>query len=284
MLIVKFLENKNLLILTHNLELVNLLKFQVKDCFNLYLYNNKEFGENGFIKITKKEEEILINMRKLIELLRNNIFEHIEDEKNFMISMIPFMRGYANIIDFSQETENIYQRLSKVMHGYEEEKIDIACIYNELFGTSITEDYTICVEDILSTEIEKNKLLKSTSEYSVLNNTFYHTVNYLKIRLMVEKGLVDFYNLDMSRFRNPSVGDIIREAFKIKEEDTEETRKQKNIDRVFFTSRKTLLNDFNHFEGNMNIFQPAIDITNKVLEEEKKKIIAKLEEIRVREK
>ena len=37
---------------------------------------------------------------------------------------------------------------------------------------------------------------------------------------------------------------------------------------MFFTSRKTLLNEFNHFEGNMNIFQPAIDITETALQKE----------------
>ena len=47
----------------------------------------------------------------------------------------------------------------------------------------------------------------------------------------------------------------------------EEKDKLRNY-RVFFTSRKTLLNEFNHFEGNMNIFQPAIDITETTLQKE----------------
>ena len=46
--------------------------------------------------------------------------------------------------------------------------------------------------------------------------------------------------------------------------------------RVFFLSRKTLLNEFNHFEMDMNIFQPAIDITNKALIKERELIMAKL--------
>ena len=50
--------------------------------------------------------------------------------------------------------------------------------------------------------------------------------------------------------------------------------------RVFFTSRKTLLNEFNHFEGNMNIFQPAIDISKESLKKEMEAIRNKLEEIR----
>lgn len=44
--------------------------------------------------------------------------------------------------------------------------------------------------------------------------------------------------------------------------------------RIFLTSRKTLLNEFNHFEGNMNIFQPAIDITDTALNKERDDIIS----------
>ena len=51
-------------------------------------------------------------------------------------------------------------------------------------------------------------------------------------------------------------------------------------DKIFFTSRKTLLNEFNHFEGNMNIFQPAIDITDIALNEEKESILDYLEKLR----
>ncbi|MFC2471215.1 MAG: hypothetical protein ACFNVI_07415, partial [Lachnoanaerobaculum gingivalis] len=44
--------------------------------------------------------------------------------------------------------------------------------------------------------------------------------------------------------------------------------------RVFLTTKKTLLNEFNHFEGNMSIFQPAIDITDHMLGKEKTDILA----------
>ena len=43
--------------------------------------------------------------------------------------------------------------------------------------------------------------------------------------------------------------------------------------KVFFLSRKTLINEFNHFEGNMNIFQPAIDISDSSLKKEKEDIV-----------
>lgn len=45
---------------------------------------------------------------------------------------------------------------------------------------------------------------------------------------------------------------------------------------MFFTSRKTLLNEFNHFEGNTNIFQPEIDITDNALTQEIKIILVEI--------
>nr|MBA5587017.1 hypothetical protein [Anaerobacillus isosaccharinicus]QOY38674.1 hypothetical protein AWH56_018945 [Anaerobacillus isosaccharinicus] len=58
---------------------------------------------------------------------------------------------------------------------------------------------------------------------------------------------------------------IISKAFS---EDTPENKKS----RIFLLSRKTLLNEFNHFEGNMNIFQPAIDISDTALKKESEDI------------
>ena len=44
--------------------------------------------------------------------------------------------------------------------------------------------------------------------------------------------------------------------------------------RIRLTSKKTLINEFNHFEGNLSIFQPAIDITDQVLEIERTDLMA----------
>lgn len=44
--------------------------------------------------------------------------------------------------------------------------------------------------------------------------------------------------------------------------------------RIRLTSKKTLINEFNHFEGNLSIFQPAIDITDQVLEKERTDLMA----------
>jgi hypothetical protein len=80
----------------------------------------------------------------------------------------------------------------------------------------------------------------------------------------VEKVIVNKYKVDTTK--NYMLADIILAAFK---GDTSESLKH----RVFLTSKKTLLNEFNHFEGNMNIFQPAIDISDTALEKERKSII-----------
>lgn len=59
---------------------------------------------------------------------------------------------------------------------------------------------------------------------------------------------------------------------------------KKETKECFFTSRKTLLNEFNHFEGNMNIFQPAIDITETMLQKEVEAIESKLTQLRIENK
>lgn len=49
--IIKFLENKKQIILTHNMDLIRLLNVQLKDCFNLYILNNVDGGRNGFLPV-----------------------------------------------------------------------------------------------------------------------------------------------------------------------------------------------------------------------------------------
>ena len=74
--------------------------------------------------------------------------------------------------------------------------------------------------------------------------------------------------------------DIIQKAFRPAAGATQEQKEKLRNHRVFFTSRKTLLNEFNHFEGNMNIFQPAIDITETALQKEVTDIENKLIQLR----
>ncbi len=78
------------------------------------------------------------------------------------------------------------------------------------------------------------------------------------------------YNVDASD--DPALGKIISLAFPYNCPETKDYR-------ISLNSKKTLLNEFNHFEGDMNIFQPAIDITNSALEDEVYSIISFLSEL-----
>ncbi|WP_297639775.1 AAA family ATPase [uncultured Clostridium sp.] len=284
--IVKFLEGKKQIILTHNTELIKLLEFQVRGSFELYMFNNTDGAENGFIKVNKNEQDILLQLNKLLDLFRGDILSYIKkgnnreeqykNNKRFLVVMIPFMRGYANIIGNSQ----VYKELCKVMHGYESEYVDIGCMYERLFRVKIGKIETN-INEILDIDVQNKELIDKT-KYPLLNRTLYHTLNYLFLRLIVEKKLCMFENnkvLKIIEVKKKKQGDkyagettqnIIDYIFK-------RSDKSKIKERVFFTSKKTLLNEFNHFEGNMNIFQPAIDITDKALEDEKKSILTELE-------
>lgn len=304
--IIKFLENKNVLVLTHNTDLIRLLEFQLKNCFNLYIYNNNEDANNGFIYVSKEEKEIFLNIDKLINLFRKEIVTYIKDERLFLMSMVPFMRGYANIIGDSFS----YTKLSKIMHGYEDEVVNITQIYNDIFGdgncirefaldiynngfegrdlTKVYKNIKDNKELLFKTQYEassKNLIDEELSDieiidkdkYPLLNKTLIHTLTYLILRLSVEKVLVEKYSISIKK--NPPLQELISKAFNIKSEDSYEIQHKKINQRVFLISRKTLLNEFNHFEGNMNIFQPAIDITDEALKKEKDKIKSFLNDI-----
>lgn len=279
--IIKFLEDKEQIILTHNTELIKLLEFQKSGSFELYMFNNTEGAENGFISVNEEEQELLLKLDKLLGLFRKNkqdneakIWKYVKDSTVFLISMIPFMRGYANIIGRT----DIYKQLCKVMHGYEADYIDIGSIYNELFGGEL-EELHISTKEILKLELECIDILDNTT-YPLLDKSLYHTLNYLILRLNVEQKLCSLDNNKIlnkinkekkkqgDKYKGMTLQNIIFNAF------------NNNIEeKVFFTSRKTLLNEFNHFEGNMNIFQPAIDITDKALKDEKEAILKRLDSL-----
>ena len=120
-------------------------------------------------------------------------------------------------------------------------------------------------ENVLYLSRDKNKTICTKKKqktfganiYNLYKDNFYFDINALK---------------QAENFKGFMTQQIIDKVFPIR-------NTQKIKDRVFFTSKKTLLNEFNHFEGNMNIFQPAIDITDNALEREKELINQKLEEI-----
>lgn len=262
--IVKMLHNKKRIILTHNIDLLRLLESQYSSCYKMYLLNNTDGEENGFIALKSKEQEMLINLKKLLDAFRDNIFDCINNVELFLISMIPFMRGYANIIN----KNDIYRDLTQLLHGYNTEKVDIAVAYKKLFGTinqKIPVSYEVSVSDILSKTVDGIHILDHT-EYPLLDKTLRHSFTYLFLRLMVEKNLVNRFSINTSK--NRLLGQIISAAFP-NENDIAEMR-----NRIRLTSKKTLINEFNHFEGNLSIFQPAIDITDHALGSERTDIVS----------
>lgn len=261
--IIKFLNNKKSLVLTHNTDLIKLLEHQEKDCFTLYYMNNTIGETNGFLHINKNEIKILLYIPDLINLFRDGIEQEIIDEKAFLISVIPFIRGYCLLTNDNPHKE----KLTKLMHGYESESEELSEIYNTVFSTSIIKNkYTISANDILNYNIDNLKIIKKDN-YPLLSKTLLHSFTYLYLRMSVEKKLVDKFSINTKK--HDMLSSIIYHSF---HSDTKE-----NIEnRIFFLSKKTLLNEFNHFEMDMNIFQPAIDITNLALEKEKKEILAKL--------
>lgn len=270
--IVKMLQNKKRIILTHNVDLLRLLDGQYKKCFKLYLFNNTDCEENGFIALNFKEQDMLINLEKLLFTFRNDIYPHILDSELYLISMIPFLRGYASIINDLQSKED----LTQLMHGYKNETVDIAKIYIKMFGNGnesihadtrnvIPNTYKINVNDILNKTVDGKEII-SKEKYPLLNRTLVHSFTYLFLRLLIEQKLVDRYSVDTNQYCQ--LGQIISQSF------PDDSNKEDVKNRVMLTSKKTLLNEFNHFEGNMSIFQPAIDITDHMLEKEKTDILA----------
>lgn len=262
--IVKMLHHKKRIVLTHNTDLLRLLDGQYKKCYKLYLLNNTDGEENGFVPISYKEQEMLLSLEKLISTFRGSIFQHIQNMDLYLISMISFMRGYANILNKADLTN----KLTQLMHGYKTERINIAKVYIELFGNEdgcIPDFYEVSVSDILSKTLDGVNIIDKT-KYPLLNKTLRHSFLYLYLRLLVEKKLVEKFKIDTSTHKQ--LGQIINAAY------PEENEITQIRNRIKLTSKKTLINEFNHFEGNLSIFQPAIDITDHDLLKERSDIVA----------
>lgn len=266
--IIKFLQSKKQIILTHNVELIRLIEHQSQNCFQLYLFNNTTEESNGFFALNDSEKELLLYINKLIVLFRSNLADEIEDEKSFLMSMIPFMRGYSQVLC----NDGIKNKLTTLMHGYNDENQNLSELYLQLFGegTQFEEACCISAQNIIDLDIDNIKVFKYGTQYPLLDRTLKHMLTYLYLRLNVEKTLVNKFNINTNRY--DMLSQIIFRSFRGEDLDTKKKR-------IFLASRKTLLNEFNHFEGNMNIFQPAIDITNSALEKEKRDIIQFLNEL-----
>lgn len=268
--IIKTLEGKSRIILTHNTDMVRLLEGQYNHSYNLYILNNTPDENNGFIRISQKEQKMLISIPELLNTFRSEIYEHIENSEMFLLSMIPFMRGFASI---KGDTECV-DYLTELMHGYKTRNVDIVEIYLKLFGDAgkafLPDELIVNVDYIIEKSADTITIV-NRQVYPTLDKTLHHSLTYLVLRLLVEKTLVDKFNINTEE--NNKLGAIIDKAFP--KTDVDNMRK-----RIRLTSKKTLLNEFNHFEGNLSIFQPAIDITNKALSDEKAAIISLMDTIK----
>lgn len=265
---VRMLKDKNRIVLTHNTDVLRLLNSQYPNCFGLYILNNTTGENNGFIYLHPNEKDMLINIKELLNGFRNDVVRHVTSMDEYLISMIPFCRGYATVLN----NTTVSNELTKVMHGYKNDNVDIAQSYRALFGNEtglIPDSYIVKVDDILRKNPETVDIL-DTEIYPLLNKTLKHTMTYLMLRLLVEKTLVEKKHLEITH--HMQMGQIIDKAFP--NTTLAETRM-----RVRLTSKKTLINEFNHFEGNLSIFQPAIDITNSSLAKEKNDILNAMESI-----
>ena len=271
--IIKVLANKKkVIILTHNINTIKLMHHQYKNCFNLYLLNNEKDGDNGFIQINKKEQssgtlqdmDFMLEIKNVISFFKNQeINTDLKDKEQFLLSLIPFMRSYSNLL----LSDDIYKKLCKLMHGYENDKVDINEIFKKLFDVDLLQSqYEINVEDILQIDI-KDEIIDKT-KYPILNRTLYHNLNYLKLRLLVEHTLYNTNTNKMDWTKYPTLHNIIEKYLK------------NNIDlKNKLLSKKTLLNEFNHFEYDMCLFMPSLDISDNKLIEEKNSIIEICSEI-----
>ncbi len=272
--IIKVLEKKNTIILTHNINTIKLMQHQYKNCFNLYLLNNEKNEENGFIKIDRrannsenyKDLDLMLEIKNVIQLFREKSFiNNVKNKEQFLLSLIPFMRSYFNLLP---QQEVSYKKLCKLMHGYENQSVDINFEYQVCFGEKVMENsYNVTINDILNTEIDDEIVDKE--KYPILNRTLYHTLNYLKLRLMVENTL---YNTDTNKL-DTSKNYQLHQIINIYLENNYALKTN-------LISKKTLLNEFNHFEYDMCLFMPSLDISNNKLNEEKNSIIKVCDEIR----
>lgn len=258
--IVKFLANKKVILFTHNLDLLRLINFQSNNEYNFYLLNNFENQQNGFIKVKKSETDLLLSVPNFLDFMRSDVINYIVDEKLFAYSLIPFLRGYVDLI----REPNIKSDLTKLMHGYMSEQVDLHTIIFNLLGIELDEISLVSVSDILSLDVDLINEIIDKNNYPLLNSTLTNNLIYLFLRLKTERVLTD--KLSAS---GEMLSQIINSAFRTTSSDD-----MKN--RIFFFSKKTLLNEFNHFDGSLNIFQPAIDISDDLLNKEKIEIINRL--------
>jgi ABC-type lipoprotein export system ATPase subunit len=247
-------QKKKSIILTHSLDLVRLFERQYPGGYNLYMFNNVHQGNNGFVRIEDNDKNLLLNLDQVTDFFRNKMADVI-NQRAFLIGTLPFMRSYANIIGDT----NSYGKLSDCMHGYTNKTVDIGEICNTLFSNGI-KSFKIDSAQIIAFDFDfsKEKIIPS---YPLFERAISHSIYYLKHRAIIEKTLVDKYNIIIKETEHRTLYSILRKAHS----------PENNLpDSIYASlmSKKTLLNDFAHAEFDLNLFLPALDISDYFLKKE----------------
>ena len=163
---------------------------------------------------------------------------------------------------------NIHVQLTHLMHSYMTGIIDLSEIYKAVFGVG-GDSYQVCAQDIMSILPSANPHLKivDPARYPLLNKTLVHTLHYLVLRMKVEAALISKYSIPDDKC------DMLTSTINYAYRGNDATIKER---RRFFMGRKTLLNEFNHYESDLCIYLPAIDISDETLKEEYDLIISRL--------
>ena len=128
--------------------------------------NNTEGENNGFLKINEHEKRILLYIPALIRLFCSDIASEILNEKAFLISIIPFLRCYCYLIQNNEKKD----KLTKIMHGYETESVNLSSLYNELFKTDIIKnEHIMSANDILTYNIDNLDIIKKITSLCCKN-------------------------------------------------------------------------------------------------------------------
>lgn len=289
--IIHILKDKKVIILTHNLDTIRLSHHQCgKGYYKLYvLANTTNQADNGFVEVLMKEKENIISISETIKTLRklvNNEGE-IEDKKAFALSIIPFIRDYSKLLiknnndDSDSERFDVFDNLTNAMHGYKAELANVTRSINEVIDVNIQDedssDIKISGAQVADIAIP-NTILKEGTDYPLLDKILKQNLTFMILRNKVEKAFYD---------SNKSIID------EMNSKDRKGLTLQKIIDsyiphdsesyllkrRSMLLSRKTLLNEFSHFEGNMSLFLPGLDISQDSIENEIEAIIEMCKEI-----
>ena len=147
-------------------------QFQIRlpeDFKTVYSYKNgsgymsliwpQEGFYRGYRLLSLKE---IIKLKSLFQNKNGELKNAIHNKRQFLMAMIPFIRGYAHIC---LDPEDYYGLLSGIMHGYGTGSLDVVPIYNKLFGEVFDGQEIIGVTDILGIDSSNLDILDKT--YSV---------------------------------------------------------------------------------------------------------------------